>query len=54
MILSPEHEVNILVLAGLMKHPREAPNLSISLQKNLTSLCATVAEMSSMYANRCA
>ncbi len=53
-MFSPEQEVSILVLVGLTKHPWDAPNFSISVQKNSTSSCATVEEMSSMYAKRCA
>ena len=47
-MLSPEHEVSILVFVGLTKHPRDAPSFSISVQKNSTSSCATVEEMSSI------
>lgn len=51
-MLSPEHDVSIRVLRGLTKHPRVDPSRSISVQKNSMSSCATVEEMSSMYANK--
>ena len=51
-MLCPLHVVYILVLSGLTKQPLEAPNLSNSVQKNSTSSCATVDDMSSMYASR--
>ena len=34
IMLSPEHEVRILVLCGITKQPRDLPSFSISLQKN--------------------
>lgn len=53
-MLSPEQEVKILVFCGLTMQPRLTPSRSISLQKNSISSCATVEEISSMYARRCA
>ena len=47
-MLSPVHEVKILVFSGLTMHPRDFPNRSISVQKNSMSSCATVDEISSI------
>ncbi len=47
-MLVPLHEVRILVLVGLTKHPFDAPICSISVQKNSTSLSAIVDAISSM------
>lgn len=54
MIDFPEQEVSIRVLDGLTMQPRDRPKRSISVQKNSMSSWATVEEMSSMYAKRCA
>ena len=54
MMLSPEHDVKIRVFCGLTMHPRLTPSRSISVQKNSMSSWATVEDISSMYAKRCA
>ena len=48
IMLTPEHEVRILVLCGLTKQPRDLPSFSISVQKNLISSWCTVDDMSSI------
>ena len=52
-MLVPDVDVRILVLKGFTKHPRGVPMHSSSVQKKDMSSSGTVADMSSMYANRC-